>query len=101
MEIFTSEGLTALLQVIMIDLVLAGDNAIVIGLAAAGASSRPAQARNSGRNHCRDRPAHYFRANYPMVAANRPCPFGRWRIFVALRLLEDVARTNYLASGRA
>jgi YjbE family integral membrane protein len=36
MEIFTSEGLWALLQVIMIDLVLAGDNAIVIGLAAAG-----------------------------------------------------------------
>ena len=36
MEIFTAEGLSALLQVIMIDLVLAGDNAIVIGLAAAG-----------------------------------------------------------------
>jgi YjbE family integral membrane protein len=36
MEIFTAAGFTALLQVIMIDLVLAGDNAIVIGLAAAG-----------------------------------------------------------------
>ncbi|MCF1709243.1 TerC family protein [Tabrizicola sp. J26] len=36
MEIFTVEGLSALLQVIAIDLVLAGDNAIVIGLAAAG-----------------------------------------------------------------
>ncbi|MBD9374202.1 TerC family protein [Rhizobium sp. ARZ01] len=36
MEIFTSAGLLALLQVIMIDLVLAGDNAVVIGLAAAG-----------------------------------------------------------------
>lgn len=36
MEIFTTEGLIALLQVIGIDLVLAGDNAIVIGLAAAG-----------------------------------------------------------------
>ncbi|CAN7382662.1 TerC family protein [Aminobacter aminovorans] len=36
MEIFTVAGLTALLQVIAIDLVLAGDNAIVIGLAAAG-----------------------------------------------------------------
>jgi YjbE family integral membrane protein len=33
---FTAEALTALFQVIMIDLVLAGDNAIVIGLAAAG-----------------------------------------------------------------
>jgi YjbE family integral membrane protein len=35
-EFFTADALTALLQVIMIDLVLAGDNAIVIGLAAAG-----------------------------------------------------------------
>jgi len=36
MEIFTAEGFSALLQVLAIDLVLAGDNAIVIGLAAAG-----------------------------------------------------------------
>jgi YjbE family integral membrane protein len=35
-ELFTPEALSALFQVIMIDLVLAGDNAIVIGLAAAG-----------------------------------------------------------------
>ena len=36
MDFITTESLTALLQIIMIDLVLAGDNAIVIGLAAAG-----------------------------------------------------------------
>jgi YjbE family integral membrane protein len=36
MEIFTPDGFAALLQVIGIDLVLAGDNAVVIGLAAAG-----------------------------------------------------------------
>ena len=36
MELFTAEGFSALLAVIGIDLVLAGDNAIVIGLAAAG-----------------------------------------------------------------
>jgi len=35
-EVFTTQVLTALFQVILIDLVLAGDNAIVIGLAAAG-----------------------------------------------------------------
>jgi YjbE family integral membrane protein len=35
-EFITPEALTALLQVILIDLVLAGDNAVVIGLAAAG-----------------------------------------------------------------
>ncbi len=36
MEIFTAAGFYALLQVMAIDLVLAGDNAVVIGLAAAG-----------------------------------------------------------------
>ncbi|MER9494114.1 TerC family protein [Mesorhizobium sp. M0006] len=36
MDIFSAASMTALLQVIAIDLVLAGDNAIVIGLAAAG-----------------------------------------------------------------
>ena len=35
-DYFTADALSALAQVIMIDLVLAGDNAIVIGLAAAG-----------------------------------------------------------------
>jgi YjbE family integral membrane protein len=35
-DFLTADVLTALVQVIMIDLVLAGDNAIVIGLAAAG-----------------------------------------------------------------
>ncbi|MGR4925998.1 YjbE family putative metal transport protein [Bradyrhizobium sp. CAR08] len=35
-EFITTEALTALLQVVLIDLVLAGDNAVVIGLAAAG-----------------------------------------------------------------
>ena len=35
-DLVSADALTALLQVVMIDLVLAGDNAIVIGLAAAG-----------------------------------------------------------------
>src|SRR5919108_5139476 len=35
-DLIAADALTALLQVIMIDLVLAGDNAVVIGLAAAG-----------------------------------------------------------------
>ncbi|MCP3467231.1 TerC family protein [Bradyrhizobium sp. CCGUVB23] len=35
-ELITPEALTALFQVVLIDLVLAGDNAVVIGLAAAG-----------------------------------------------------------------
>ena len=36
LDLVTSQALMAFFQVIMIDLVLAGDNAIVIGLAAAG-----------------------------------------------------------------
>jgi len=35
-ELFTTGGLTALFQVLMIDLVLAGDNAVAVGLAAGG-----------------------------------------------------------------
>lgn len=42
LDLFTSPALVAFFQVVMIDLVLAGDNAIVIGLAAAGL---PAQQR--------------------------------------------------------
>jgi YjbE family integral membrane protein len=42
-SLFAPDALTALFQVILIDLVLAGDNAIVIGLAAAGL---PAHQRN-------------------------------------------------------
>jgi YjbE family integral membrane protein len=39
-EIFTGPGLNALVQVLMIDLVLAGDNAIVVGALASGLSPR-------------------------------------------------------------
>ena len=42
-DLVTPQALTAFFQVVMIDLVLAGDNAIVIGLAAAGL---PQQQRN-------------------------------------------------------
>src|SRR5262244_3903655 len=36
LSMFSQGAITAVLQVVMIDLVLAGDNAVVIGLAAAG-----------------------------------------------------------------
>jgi YjbE family integral membrane protein len=41
--LFTGEVLTTLAQVVMIDLVLAGDNAVVIGLAAAGLPDKQRQ----------------------------------------------------------
>jgi predicted tellurium resistance membrane protein TerC len=44
-ELITTEALTVLFQVIMIDLMLAGDNAIVIGLAA----EREGHSSNAGR----------------------------------------------------
>jgi YjbE family integral membrane protein len=37
--VFTPEGLSALFQVVMVDLVMAGDNAIIVGMAAAGLPS--------------------------------------------------------------
>ena len=36
MELFAPEAIAAFFQVVMIDLALAGDNAIVVGMAAAG-----------------------------------------------------------------
>src|SRR5258708_14123528 len=36
MDLFAPEAIAALFQVVMIDLALAGDNAIVVGMAAAG-----------------------------------------------------------------
>ncbi len=44
-DLITTEAMVAFLQVVMIDLVLAGDNAIVIGLAAAGLP--PAQRKHA------------------------------------------------------
>lgn len=40
-EFISADALTALLQVALIDLVLAGDNAVVIGLAATGLPAAP------------------------------------------------------------
>ena len=93
MEIFTAEGFAALLQVIGIDLVLAGDNAIVIGLAAAGLPARAAQQGDPRRDHRRHGAAHRLRAHHHAGS----CSFGgaapdRRRHPAALGLLEDVAR---------
>ena len=61
-EFLTAEALSALLQVIMIDLVLAGDNAVVIGLAAAGLPKEQRSKAILGRHHRRDRASHRVRA---------------------------------------
>jgi predicted tellurium resistance membrane protein TerC len=46
-ELFTTEAMATLLQVIMIDLTLAGNNAIVIGLAAGGLTREQRNRRSS------------------------------------------------------
>ena len=85
---FVSNEITALLQVVLIDLVLAGDNAIVIGLAAAGL---PLQQRTKAvlvgiiaatvlRDNIR-------RSHHPVVAG---CGAGTcWRHSPALGELEN------------
>ena len=60
-EFITTEALTALLQVVLIDLVLAGDNAVVIGLAAAGLPAEQRRTRDRRRHHRRHRAAHRLR----------------------------------------
>ncbi len=59
--VLSQDAIAALAQVIMIDLVLAGDNAVVIGLAAAGLPQGAARARDPGRHRGRDRAAHRVR----------------------------------------
>ena len=63
--ILSPESLAAFFQVIAIDLVLAGDNAVVIGLAAAGPGAGATRARDPGRHHRRDRAAHPVRGVSP------------------------------------
>ena len=100
MEVFTAAGFSALLQVIAIDLVLAGDNAIVIGLAAAGL---PVEQRRRAiligiiaATVLRIG----FAADHPAAAADRRPAAGR-RHPAAVGLLEDVARIAHVARPSA
>ena len=64
--------ITAFLQVIMIDLVLAGDNAVVIGMAAAGLPPRAPAQGDPDRHHRRHGAAHLLRADRDPAAAASP-----------------------------
>ena len=52
MDFISTAELVALAQVILVDLVLAGDNAIVVGIAVAGLPAAAALARHGAR-YCR------------------------------------------------
>ena len=71
MSLFT-EALSAFLQVIMIDLVLAGDNAVVIGLAASTAQGA-AQQGHPDRHHRRHGPAHRVALSPPSFSRSSAC----------------------------
>jgi hypothetical protein len=81
--------LAALLQVILIDLVLAGDNAIVIGLAASGLPRR--QQKHAGWYYGLHGPAYYICTD-DNSASSGDLTSSRWRHFALVGLLENVAR---------
>ena len=89
-ELFSAEFTTALLQVILIDLVLAGDNAIVIGLAAAGLARPISEQSGRARYRCGDRAAHPLCRDDGTAPEDRRAAI-RWRPASPLGLLEDVA----------
>ena len=97
-DLFASDALTALFQIIMIDLVLAGDNAIVIGLAAAGL---PAAQRNKailiGIGAATLLRVVLATHNHTTPADRRAVARGRHLTLVGV--LENVARAAWLASG--
>ena len=86
---FDAAFLTSFLQVIMIDLVLAGDNAVVIGLAAAGLPSELRRKAILIGIVAATRAAHRLRADrHPAAQHHRAA--ARRRPAAALGLLEDV-----------
>ena len=98
-EFLTTEALSAFLQVIMIDLVLAGDNAVVIGLAAAGL---PKEQRNKailiGIIAATVLRIVFALPHHPASPDRRPA--ARRRHPAALGVLEDVARAARRAMPR-
>ncbi len=90
-EFLTADVLTALFQVVLIDLALAGDNAIVIGLAASGLP----EAQRGKAVLIGIVAATLLRILFAGVATQilqiRP-PFARRRDPVVVGMLEDVAR---------
>ena len=91
--------LTSFFQVIMIDLVLAGDNAVVIGLAAAGLPHGAPPQGDHHRHRRRHRHAHRLRADRD-AAAQPHRPPARRRPAAALGVLEDVPGAARRARGR-
>src|SRR5215475_5247977 len=94
-DLISPEALITLLQVVMIDLVLAGDNAIVIGLAAAGLPQQQRTRAILVGILDRDGVAHPVRRDHDAAAASY-WPVACWRHSPPLGVLEDVARTAHL-----
>ncbi len=82
-DIVASDALMALVQVVMIDLVLAGDNAVVIGLAAAGlpAEMRKAATLTGVTNGTAHRTGNVVNRGGAMAVQGRPNVFGLFAWF--------------------
>ena len=100
LELFTAEAFSALVKVILIDLVLAGDNAIVIGLAAAGLPEHQrAKAILIGIGAATAMRIGFAAVTTQLLADRRPA--ARRRAAAAVGVLEDVARAALHARGRS
>ena len=76
-KMISAAELSALLQVIVVDLVLAGDNAIVVGLVAAGLPARDRTPGHRDRHRRRDPDAGRIRGGDGAVAPDRGTAAGR------------------------
>ena len=75
-----TEQIAIFFQIIFIDLVLAGDNAIIIGMVA---SQFPADQRKKiifFGNWCRYNSSNYFYIDYGLLAANKRNKINWWNI---------------------
>ena len=90
MELFSAEFLSALLAIIIIDLVLAGDNAIVIALAARNLPEQLQQASDRvGHGRC-DRGSHGDDPSRGLAAESAGSTGRRWCGLLYLDRLQEL-----------
>ena len=95
-----TQDLVALAQVVMIDVALAGDNAVVVGMAVAGLPSRQTAAGDPAGDRRRHRDPHRHGRGGAAAAGDHRAAAGR-RAAAAVGLLADVSRTAAPAITRS
>lgn len=84
------DQLSRLVQILFVDLIPAGDNAIVIGMVAAILSGIPQESHPLQCRRCSDPGSHLRPAHCSATGDNRP--FYSWRCSVFMDMLETLAR---------